>query len=112
MVGGTVYRTLYVWDTSGEVVSGPLQGHTDDLVIHLCFVSDDIVLSSSLDATVRQWNIRTGEPIGEAFNTHGDPFLEGRVPSRQENRCKHHRMVTYYSGTWAPKKSYDGAMSC
>ena len=73
LVGGTVYGTLYVWDASGEVVFGPLQGHTDDLVTHLCFVSDDIVLSSSLDATVRQWNIRTGEPIGEAFNTHGDP---------------------------------------
>ena len=75
LVGGTVYGTLYVWDaSSGEVLSGPLQGHMDDYIVtHLCFVTDVAVLSSSQDATVRQWNTRTGEPIGAAFTTHGDP---------------------------------------
>ena len=80
LVGGSEYGALYIWDAfSGEVLFGPLPSHTcdmGDLVTHLCFVTDDIVLSSCFDGSIHQWNIRAGEPIGEAFTAHSRSVLK------------------------------------
>ncbi|KAL4068858.1 quinon protein alcohol dehydrogenase-like superfamily [Scleroderma yunnanense] len=72
VVGGTVHGNLYVWDaSSGELLLGPLTGHmAESRITHICFVTEDVILSSADDTTVRQWNARTGEPIGEAFAAH------------------------------------------
>jgi len=72
IVGGSVYGTFYGWDaSSGNLLLGPIQAHLDDFIItHILFVTEDVFLSSAHDTTVRQWDARTGEPIGEAFTAH------------------------------------------
>ena len=72
IVGGTVNGALYVWDASlGNLLHGPIRGHTEESIItHVRFATEDVILSSSHDATVRQWDARTGEPIGEPFTAH------------------------------------------
>ncbi|KAL4068859.1 quinon protein alcohol dehydrogenase-like superfamily [Scleroderma yunnanense] len=74
IVGGTVHANLYVWDaSSGELLLDPITGHMAECIItHICFVTEDVILSSADDTTVRQWNTRTGEPIGEVFTAHDE----------------------------------------
>ena len=72
IAGGTVNGTLHIWDaSSGNLLLGPIRGHKEECIItHVRFVTEDVILSSAHDATVRQWDSRTGEPIGEAFTAH------------------------------------------
>ncbi|KIN94422.1 hypothetical protein M404DRAFT_1008334 [Pisolithus tinctorius Marx 270] len=78
IVGGNVEGELYVWDApSGNLVLGPLKGHSEESTIsHICFFSEEIFLTASTDATVRQWNSRTGELIGKAFTGHDEAVCE------------------------------------
>ncbi|KAI6161285.1 quinon protein alcohol dehydrogenase-like superfamily [Pisolithus thermaeus] len=78
IVGGTAEGELYVWDApSGNLVLGPLKGHLEGSIIrHICFFSEEIFLTAASDATVRQWNCQTGEPIGEPFTGHEEVVQE------------------------------------
>jgi WD40 repeat protein len=52
-------RIIKVWDVSTGRVLQSLTGHTD-YAIQLLFLDDRTILSRSYDASIRQWDLRTG----------------------------------------------------
>ncbi|KAG6327598.1 hypothetical protein ID866_11491 [Astraeus odoratus] len=51
-------------------MGSPLEGHTA-LVISIAFLSyGKLIISGSLDGTIRVWDIETGQQIGDPFVGH------------------------------------------
>ncbi|KAG6332200.1 hypothetical protein ID866_6888 [Astraeus odoratus] len=63
---------LYIWDaTSSALLLGPIKGHVENYEInHIFFITEEVFLSSSSDATIRQWDSRSGKPVRDAFTAH------------------------------------------
>ncbi|KAG8725023.1 hypothetical protein FRC09_009923 [Ceratobasidium sp. 395] len=73
VASGSYDHTVSIWDShAGQIVAGPLVGHTD--VVHsVAFSLDsDRVVSGSKDKTIRIWDSRTGKPVAGPFEGHTD----------------------------------------
>jgi WD40 repeat protein len=53
-------RVIQIWDVERRQIIQSLTGHTD-YVLQLLFVDDRTLLSRSYDATLREWDLTTGE---------------------------------------------------
>lgn len=71
IVSGSADKTIRIWDVdTGELVVGPLEGHTYS-VRSVGFSPDGkYVVSGSDDKTIRIWNAKTGESICEPIYGH------------------------------------------
>ncbi|KIJ04515.1 hypothetical protein PAXINDRAFT_94628, partial [Paxillus involutus ATCC 200175] len=64
---------IHVYDVeSGELVLGPLEGHTEPVNCVLWSLDGSQLFSASLDHTIRCWNSDTGESIGDPWKGHTD----------------------------------------
>ncbi|KAI5998222.1 hypothetical protein EDD15DRAFT_2244425 [Pisolithus albus] len=104
IIGGTGFGELYVFDaSSGSIVLGPLKGHSEEFDInHICFFSEEVFVSASTDGTVRQWNCRTGEPIGKPFTGHDDSVLEAACLVNKKtigSFARHGQVLTWHMDT-------------
>ncbi|KAF9237074.1 WD40-repeat-containing domain protein [Melanogaster broomeanus] len=72
IVGGTIDASLFVWDSSGRRILGPIKGHgMNGIVLHVSFVTESLVLSTSDDLTARLWDAQSGERL-KSFRKHQD----------------------------------------
>ena len=63
--------SLYIWSAStGNVMLGPLTGHTSEITVAIFSHDGNKVLSGSHDRTVRMWDAHSGTPIGVPFVGH------------------------------------------
>jgi WD40 repeat protein len=53
-------RVIHIWEPKTGRIIQSLTGHTD-YVVQLLFIDDRTLLSRSYDATIRQWDLTTGE---------------------------------------------------
>ena len=58
---------FHILDTIGSFSAKRLEGHTD-LVSGACFIDDQILVSTSFDATARVWDVQTGKCRGVIHN--------------------------------------------
>ncbi|KAF8839815.1 WD40 repeat-like protein [Paxillus ammoniavirescens] len=64
---------IHVYDVeSGELVLGPIEGHTEPVHCVLWSLDGSQLFSASLDHTIRCWNSDTGESIGDPWKGHTD----------------------------------------
>lgn len=74
VVTGGLDDLVRVWQWSGEGVEGELvpfhtlEGHSLGVISTDVNCSGTIAASSSLDSTIRLWNLHTGEQVSEAWN--------------------------------------------
>ncbi|KIK93124.1 hypothetical protein PAXRUDRAFT_829277 [Paxillus rubicundulus Ve08.2h10] len=62
---------IHVYDVqSGELVLGPIKGHTEPIVCLLWSLDGFQLFSASDDHTIRHWDSDTGESIGEPWKSH------------------------------------------
>jgi len=60
-----------VWNrVTGETSGMPLDGHTDDIKSIAISLDGNLIVSSSLDKTIRVWNAMTGEAFGTPLRGH------------------------------------------
>ena len=61
-------KKVYIWNSqTGEQIRKAWEGHTED-VMSVAFSGDGSrVVSTSLDGTLRQWNVGTGGPVGNVL---------------------------------------------
>ena len=73
IVSGSSDHTIQVWDShTGDIVAGPLQGHTDS-VKSVAFSSDGTrIVSGSSDCTIQVWDSHTGDIVAGPFQGHTD----------------------------------------
>ncbi|KAG8763167.1 POC1 centriolar protein A, partial [Ceratobasidium sp. 428] len=73
IVSGSMGSTVRVWDAeTGDVVLGPLSGHSG-YVTCVAFSPDGRwIVSGSRDKTIRIWNAETGEPRLDPLRGHTD----------------------------------------
>ncbi|KIJ13552.1 hypothetical protein PAXINDRAFT_80999 [Paxillus involutus ATCC 200175] len=71
ILSGGEDKRIKVWD-SGELVLGPLEGHTDPVNCVRWSLDGSQLFSASDDRTVRCWDSDAGEPIGEPWTGHTD----------------------------------------
>ncbi|KAG8724333.1 hypothetical protein FRC09_020066 [Ceratobasidium sp. 395] len=71
---GSHDHTVCIWDShTGQIVAGPLVGHTD-LIESVAFSpNNDRVVSGSDDKTIRIWDRKTGKLVAGPFEGHTDP---------------------------------------
>ena len=64
-------KKIYIWNPqTGEQIRKAWEGHTED-VMSVAFSGDGSrVVSTSLDGTLRQWDVGTGDPIGNVLQVH------------------------------------------
>ncbi|KIJ49067.1 hypothetical protein M422DRAFT_161600, partial [Sphaerobolus stellatus SS14] len=64
---------IRIWNAyTGELVSGPFEGHTS-VVSSVAFSPDgQRVVSGSYDKIIRIWNAHTGELVSQLFEGHTD----------------------------------------
>ncbi|KIJ57862.1 hypothetical protein HYDPIDRAFT_171504, partial [Hydnomerulius pinastri MD-312] len=76
ITGATAEATLFVWaSSSGHLILGPFNEHSvSNIIYHIDFVSELVILSAANDHTVRLWDARTGEGIS-VFEKHEDAVL-------------------------------------
>ena len=67
-MSGSYDKTIKVWDAhTGNLVSGPFEGHTD-WIMSVAFSPDGkYIASGSHDKTIRVWNTFTDNPISDPF---------------------------------------------
>ena len=64
IVAGSHNQTIMVWDAeTGDIISGPFEGHTDSITSVAFSPDSKRVISGSLDQTMRVWDIQTGISI-------------------------------------------------
>ncbi|KIJ13518.1 hypothetical protein PAXINDRAFT_80939, partial [Paxillus involutus ATCC 200175] len=62
---------IHVYDVeSGELILGPIKGHTKPVTSVLWSLDGSQLFSASLDHTIRCWNSDTGESVGEPWKGH------------------------------------------
>ena len=73
VVSGSYDNTIRIWNaTTGQLVAGPFQGHTD-VVTSVAYSPDGShVVSGSHDNTIRIWNATTGQLVAGPFQGHTD----------------------------------------
>jgi WD40 repeat protein len=72
VVGGTFDAKLFVWDSSGRHILGPIKGHgVHSAILHVSFVTESLILSTASDLTVRLWDAQSGERL-KTFRKHED----------------------------------------
>ncbi|KIJ49834.1 hypothetical protein M422DRAFT_246201, partial [Sphaerobolus stellatus SS14] len=71
VVSGSDDRTIRIWNAeTGQLVSGPFEGH-EGLVRSVAFSPDgQRVVSGSNDKTIRIWNAETGQLVSGPFEGH------------------------------------------
>ena len=71
VVLGSVDNTVRIWDVeTGQTVTGPFEGHTDE-VWSVAFSPDSKkVVSGSWDKTIRIWDAETGQTVTGPFEGH------------------------------------------
>ncbi|KAF9225163.1 WD40 repeat-like protein [Gyrodon lividus] len=84
IVGGTTDASLFVWDSSGRCVLGPIKGHGMlSIIYHVSFVTESLILSTADDLTARLWDARTGERL-KSFRKHQDSVITAaRLPDQR-----------------------------
>ncbi|CAE6422691.1 unnamed protein product [Rhizoctonia solani] len=72
LVSGSEHGTIHVWDVkTGDMVLGPLQGHTD-VVSSVDYSPDDAYIASgSDDNTLRIWDAYTGNAVHGPLHSDG-----------------------------------------
>ncbi|KAG8781199.1 hypothetical protein FRC12_022131 [Ceratobasidium sp. 428] len=73
VASGSYDHTVCIWDShTGQIVAGPLVGHTD-LIESVAFSpNNDRVASGSKDNTIRIWDSKTGKLAAGPFEGHTD----------------------------------------
>jgi len=75
IVSGGYDNTIRLWDTSGNLIGQPFQGH-ESLVFSVAFSPDGkYIVSGSFDNTIRLWDT-SGNLIGESFQGHEDSVVK------------------------------------
>ena len=63
--------SLYIWNArTGNVMLGPLKGHTSDITVAIFSRDGNQLFSGSCDKTVRIWDTHSGTPVGVPFVGH------------------------------------------
>ena len=63
--------SLYIWSANtGNIMLGPLTGHTGEITAAIFSHDGNQVLSGSRDKTVRMWDTHSGTPVGVPFVGH------------------------------------------
>ncbi|KAG8725024.1 hypothetical protein FRC09_009924 [Ceratobasidium sp. 395] len=71
VASGSGDHTVCIWDThTGQIIAGPIAGHTD-MVTSVAFSPDGSrVISGSYDKTIRIWNAKTGKLMAGPATGH------------------------------------------
>ncbi|KAG8754646.1 hypothetical protein FRC12_011130 [Ceratobasidium sp. 428] len=73
VASGSADHTVCIWDShTGQIVSGPLAGHTDFVNSVVFSPDNDRVVSGSKDQTIRIWDSKTGKLVACPFEGHTD----------------------------------------
>ncbi|KAF8833981.1 WD40 repeat-like protein [Paxillus ammoniavirescens] len=66
-------RAVRVFDVdSGDLILGPIEGHTDRVFSVVWSLDGSRLFTSSSDQTIRHWDSKSGEAIGEPWMGHTD----------------------------------------
>ena len=89
-IASTWDKSIKIWDVANFKLLKTLKGHSND-VTSICFSPDGkILISGSLDETIRVWNVHTGLPIctlksslkSICFSNEGKMFVSGDFNSK------------------------------
>ncbi|KAG8724331.1 hypothetical protein FRC09_020064 [Ceratobasidium sp. 395] len=73
VASGSAGHTVCIWDShTGQIVAGPLVGHTDAVNTVAFSLDNDRVVSGSVDNTIRIWDRTTGRLVAGPFEGHTD----------------------------------------
>jgi WD40 repeat protein len=71
IVSGSKDKTVCIWDTiTGNVIVGPMIGHTQEVNLVTFSPDGSKVASCSDDTTIRIWDSHTGAPVSQPFCGH------------------------------------------
>jgi WD40 repeat protein len=64
-------RLIHLWDTEGRRIRAVCRGH-DWTIRSIAFhPRQPVIVSAGFDGTIRFWDVRTGEPIGDPIRLEG-----------------------------------------
>ncbi|KAG8791877.1 hypothetical protein FRC12_007919 [Ceratobasidium sp. 428] len=73
VASGSADHTVCIWDShTGQIVTGPLVGHTDEVYSVAFSPDNDCVVSGSKDKTIRIWGCKNGKIAAGPFAGHTD----------------------------------------
>ena len=76
IASGSDDKTVTIWDAvSGEVILGPLEGHSGGILSIATSCDGKYIASGSSDSTIRVWNAESGELHRGPFQGHTCPVV-------------------------------------